>query len=238
MTVESTKFVGPITFSNRQHLMLNMDTLYDDQGSYYAIIPRDTISIFGWSFTPCFSPNDSNLMFSIGYVEPYPISLIVNNFIFSLRDSSLMPVDTIVKSYSSSETTIPQWSSDTSFVFAASDSCIGEYFIGSRRIDTLVRLHNYNKVISFAYNTKENILAYSSSIGYIVPESSPLIYFHYRDSTSDFLAFSPSRDDSTCKCMAPILTSLCWSPDYDKLGFIGYGVPNDLRYCLFLFLRF
>lgn len=210
--VDSTQHVGTVTFGNKRHLMFDLDTLYNlDTGSYYALIPPDTIYNSYWHFYPYFSPNDNNLMFTAYYPQPYPSREIINNFIFSLKDSSFIPVDSAVWSYSnySGYGNAPQWSSDSSFVYAAGDSAIAEYFIRSRRIDTLVSLHNYNRLVSFAYNTKYNFLAYSTSHGYIIPNISPLIYFHYKDSTSDFLAFSPVRDDSSCKSFGIALTYLC-----------------------------
>lgn len=227
--------ISTITFGNKQHLMFNRDTLYDiDKGSYLPLVPKDTIYNSYWHFHPYFSPNDSNLMYSIFYPEPYPLVGIMNNFIYSIDDSSFIPVDSTVWSYSnySGYGNAPQWSSDTSFVYIASDSAIAEYFIRSRRIDTLVSLHSqkyHNKIVSFAYNTKYNILAYSTDIGFSVPDTSPLIYFHYKDSTSDYLAFSPARDDPNCgESLNSIYTFLSWSPNNDKLGFISSDPINDI----------
>ncbi len=224
MAVETTRFHGmaPV-FSNKRHLMLLGDTLFNvDNATSYVITPPDSPSATypNGAFPQGFSPNDTCFMWSNSSYW---------HFIFSLRDSTFMQVDTSARQYAAYPLSC-QWSSDTSFIFAATDSSLAEYFIYSRRIDTLVTLHNYDQIVSFAYNTKKNILAYSWYPGYVGANTRPLIYFHYRDSSSDFLAFSPLRDDSTCwhTALASVLTSLCWSPDNDKLGFIGYGAINDI----------
>ena len=229
--INSTGLIGELTFGNKRHLMFNRDTLYDiNKGFKYAIIPHDTLRNSYWHFYPYFSPNDSNLMFSINYPKPYPIDLITNNFIFSLTDSSLIPIDSTVWPYPNYDGygNLPQWSSDTSFVFAAGDSAIAEYFIRSRRIDTLVITHNYNSIVSFAYNTKYNIMAYSTTQGGIIPNISPLIYFHYKNSNTDSLAFSPVRDDLSCNSFGIAHTFLCWSPDNDRLGFFSFDPTNRM----------
>lgn len=236
--------ISTVTFGNKLHLMFNRDTLYNiDKDTYYALIPQDTIYNSYWHFYPYFSPNDTNLMFSIFYPEPYPTADITNNFIFSLKDSSFIPVDSAVWSYSDymGYGNSPQWSSDTSFVYEAGDSALAEYFIRSGRIDTLVSLHSYkyhNKIVSFAYNTKYNILAYSTDIGFSVPDTSPLIYFHYKDSATDYLAFSPVRDDPNCKeSLYGIYTFLNWSPNNDRLGFISTDPINDVSIVYFYSLN-
>ncbi len=235
-TIDTTWHGGTATFGNNQHLMFDLDTLYNlDEDSYYALIPPDTIRNSYWNFEhPYFSPNDSNLMFSILYPEPYPTSYITNNFIFSLKDSSFSPVDTNVwpKSSYLGYGNSPQWSSDSSFIYFAGDSAIAEYFIRSKRIDTLVSLHNYSKIVSFAYNTKENILSYSASI-WVNPNFIQRIYFHYKDSTSDYLAFSQERDDSSCNYFGGILTFLRWSPNNDRLGFLLFDPINRITMVYF-----
>lgn len=242
--VDTTRLMGLasyLAFANKHHLMLSNDTLYDlNKGSYFAPIPQDTINNFNWQFVqPYFSPNDSNLMISFYYniTTTDPTTDITNNFIFSLKDSLFIPIDSSVQPRVYTYGNFPQWSSDTSFVFQAGDSAIAEYFIRSRRIDTLVTLHNYNRVVSFTYNAKYNILAYSISKGGIIPNISPLIYFHYKDSTSDFLAFSPVRDDSSCNSFGIALTYLCWSPNNDRLGFFSFDPTNDVTAAYFYSLN-
>ena len=230
-TTQYAGYVGAVAFSNMQHLMYNSDTLYNLENDYrYALIPPDTIYNSSWHFYPYFSPNDSNLMFSILYPgqEPNPTLSITNNFIFSLKDSSFIPIDSAVQSYSGhmgGYGSYPQWSSDSSFVYPLSDSAIAEYFIRSRRIDTLVSLHKYSKIVSFAYNMKENILSYSASI-WVDPDFSERVYFHKRDSGFDYLVFSPARDDSSCDYFGGVLTFLCWSPNKDRLGFLLFDPIN------------
>jgi hypothetical protein len=224
MAVETTRFHGmaPI-FSSKRHLMLYGDSLYNiDDGSRYAITLKNPTINTGAGLADSFSPNDSNLIYLI------PGSPHALNLILSLKDSSLTPIDTSVRAYNQAGP--PQWSSDTSFVYAATESCMVEYFIYSRRIDTLVTLHNYDQISSFAYNTKKNILAYSWYPGYVGANTRPLIYFHYRDSSSDYLAFSPLRDDSACwhTALANQLAWLSWSPKNDKLGFIAVSSINDI----------
>jgi hypothetical protein len=224
MVVEPTNHVAP-AFGNKKHLMLYGDTLYNmDQETFYKLPLPDSPIFAGsltYSFPILFSPHDSNLMFSIASLEsPHP----VNGYIFSFRDSSLTQIDTSVNfTEESNGLLIPQWSSDTSFVYGINDSCLVEYFIGSKRIDTLVTLHNYIKITSFAYNTKENILSYGAS-GWVAPNFDERIYFYYRGSISDSLVFSLQSD---CHSMADVLISLSWSPDNDRLGFLAYSSIND-----------
>lgn len=176
-------------FSNKQHLMIHGDTLYDiGKGTSYTLTapPESTGNTYG-GLPPYFSPNDSNLMWTWQYGAPYQPNP-NREFIFSLKDSTFTPVDSTVWPYFiSGALSSVQWSSDTSFVYAASESCMVEYFIHSRRIDTLITLHSYDQISSFAYNTKKNILAYSWYPGYVTTNTRPLIYFHYRDSSSDLV---------------------------------------------------
>jgi hypothetical protein len=144
----------------------------------------------------------------------------------------LIQVDTSVNFYI---TLPPQWSSDTSFIYGASDSCLVEYFIYSRRTDTLITLHNYNRISSFAYNVKEYFLAYSINQYHSNP---PQLYFHFKESLSDFLAFSPFRDDSDSGCWSsPMqIRFLSWSPDNDRLGFVPLLGTNPGSGVYFYFL--
>ncbi len=217
MVVESTNFIAP-AFGNNSHLMFYGDTLYNmEKGDFFALPLPDSSSFTGSltiSFPHLFSPNDSCLIFSItSTVSPH----LVKGYVFVLKDSSLIPVDTSVNFY---VTLPPQWSSDTSFVFGANDSSLAEYFVYSRRIDTLVIEKKY-KITSFAYNTRLNVLAYG--VGNVNQ-----IYFHLRHSISDSLVFSPSRDDSSSVCWeSPIsLGFLSWSPGDTKLGFLVQLLTN------------
>jgi FlgD Ig-like domain len=234
MEVDTAEFAdmapvfGSPVFGNKKHLMFWGGTLLDmDTGSLYKLPIPDNPEYVGslyYMFPILFSPNDGNLMFSL--ISPTPPYL-VNGYIFSLKDSSLTQIDTSVNfTAESNGELIPQWSSDTSFIYGTSDSCLVEYFIGSKRVDTLVMLHNYGKITSFACNTKENFLAYGSSI-WVAPNFSERIYFHYKDSTSDVLAFSLA-DDSTCNSLAIAFEWLCWSPDNERLGFIGNSAINGV----------
>ena len=232
MEVDTTSFTdmapvfGSPVFGNKRHIMFwggkirNMDT-----GSLYKLPIPDSPKYVGslyYMFSTLFSPNDSNIMFSL--ISPTPPYL-VNGYIFSLKDSSLTQIDTSVNfTAESNGLLVPQWSSDTSFIYGISDSCLVEYFIGSRSIDTLVTLHNYSKITSFAYNTKENILAYGAS-AWIAPNFDERIYFYYRNSTSDSLVFSLQRD---CSSIADVLIWLSWSPDNDRLGFLAYSSINEV----------
>ena len=230
MAVESTKYAGVApAFGNKLHVMYRADTLYDiDKGRTYKIVAPDSVG--NWplaleaSFSPNnFSPNDSNLIVSAYFSTEYPNHLNFRNYCFSLRDSTLLPIDTAVHFCTNS----PQWSSDTTFVFTASDSCLAEYFRGSKRIDTLITLHNHSRITSFAYNTKEDFLAYSTSV-YVSPNWIPRIYFHYRHLPSDSLMFSLTMDDPTRRSLANGLVSLCWSPDNDRLGFLAASSINEV----------
>ena len=204
-------------FSNKQHLMLyGNNSLYDhgNKNNYYLynldkqskFIITDTLS-----YPPdvenyySFSPNDSNFI-AIGGMH-----------YFSLKDSSLLPLD-IEINYDQQIDAYPQWSSDTSFVFLSGDNVIAEFFLKSRKLDTLVSLANYTNFLGFAYNNKHNILAYSTT--------KKQIYFHYKDTNRDSLIFYPVRDDPDedfCwNFGAKGITSLSWSPDNKELAFLGF----------------
>ena len=207
-------------FSNIQHLMLyGNNSLYDhsNKNNYYLynldkqsnLIITDTLS-----YPPnvenyySFSPNDSNFI-TIGGLH-----------YFSLKDSSLLPLDINIEMNYNTMDAYPQWSSDTSFVFLSNhNNVIAEYFLKSRRLDTLVSLANYTNFLGFAYNVKHNILAYSTT------NDTSEIYFHYKNSEKDILIFSPFRDDPEIGCWdhsGHYITSLSWSPDDRKLAFLGF----------------
>ncbi|MDP3683035.1 MAG: hypothetical protein Q8S01_03800, partial [Ignavibacteria bacterium] len=205
-------------FSNKKHLMLGgNNSLYDhgNKNNYYLynldkqsnFIITDTLSypLFAENHYS-FSPNDSNFI-TIGELH-----------YFSLKDSSLLPLDKNIEINYNTIDAYPQWSSDTSFVFLLGYSVIAEYFLKSKRLDTLVSFASGANITGFAYNMKHNVLAYS--IYGIIPQ----IYFHYKNSNSDSLVFSPLRDDASSPCWGqPIgFTSLTWSPDNQKLAFGVY----------------
>lgn len=110
-------------FSNIQHLMLyGNNSLYDhsNKNNYYLynldkqsnLIITDTLS-----YPPnvenyySFSPNDSNFI-TIGGLH-----------YFSLKDSSLLPLDINIEMNYNTMDAYPQWSSDTSFVFLSNHMC-------------------------------------------------------------------------------------------------------------------
>jgi len=214
--VTNTGFLVSLpVFSNIKHLMLfgdnspydhgNKNTFYlYDFNTHSKLILTDIVAYpDGVEHIYSFSPRDSNFYHIAGSY-------------FSLKDSTLLPLAKNVKLNLSTMDAYPQWSSDSSLVFLSSTDVIVEYYLYSKRLDTLVTFANIN---GFAYNTKHNILAYSTT------EHPPQIYFHYKNSNKDSLIFSPSRDDpnSTCWQMGYYgFTSLCWSPDNKKLAFIAF----------------
>lgn len=224
MIITQTHFLTPPVFANKRHIMLYGDTLYNlDNGTCYVISSHDSTGNTYWTFAHSFSPNDSNLTFY--WTSPnYPY--LSRNYVSSLGDSSLTPIDTSAIPYGGAIDNSPsQWSSDTSIVFAAGPNAIAEYFIKSRRIDTLVSTGNL-PITSFAYNTERNILAY------VVPDqnSSPEIFFHYMDFDKDSLILSQSGNPNDICWGGNSVGSLSWSPNGDKLGFIETYMtePNTL----------
>lgn len=207
-------------FGNKKHIILYGNNssigdsakdnifLYDlDKESYYLI--TDTIGFpFASNYLLSFSPNDSNFIF-------------IDNHYLSLKDSLFYPIESNLSIDFNETVSSPQWSSDTSFVFlSGNDAAILEYFLKSKKIDTLVVADSqaYLSLQGFAYNTKDNILAYCT---YYPPK----IYFHYKDTNEDSLVFLPERDDPDAVCWDTGdrgITSMCWSPDNEKLAFLGF----------------
>lgn len=224
LEVTNTGFLVSLpVFSNIKHLMLFGDnSLYDhgnkntfylyDFNTHSKLILTDTVTYpDGVEHIYSFSPRDSNFYHIAGSY-------------FSLKDSTLLPLAKNVKLNLSTMDVYPQWSSDSSLVFLSSTDVIVEYFLNSKKVDTLVNFANNANITSFAYNTKYNILAYS------IYEIIPQIYFHYKNSNTDSLAFSPLRDDSSSPCWgSPIgFTSLTWSSDNKKLAFGVYHYTNSI----------
>jgi len=216
MSSTTTNYLfDPPVFANKLLLsVFNSDVFYYPQNKLYLhnnVTNLDFQIIDSAGITPVashldivFSPNDKNILFP--------------DYYFSLTDSSLYKWNLSVNVKYNSDDLKPRWSSDTSFVFISNDSTILEYYIESGRIDTLVDLSNYySNITGFAYNTKQNILAYS--IRALPPP--PQLYFHYKDTKKDSLVFSPFRDDSAATCWHSnmVFTSFCWSPDFSRLAF-------------------
>lgn len=214
--VDSTGLHGmaPI-FSNKRHLMVYGGTLYNlDKGTSYAITapPESTGNTYG-ALPISFSPDGSNVTWTKTYDYPNPHPN--REFIFSLKDSSFTPVDSTVWPYGGgTDKSSTQWSSDTSIVFPAGSNAIAEYFIGSRKIDTLISTGSL-PIASFAYNTKYNILAY------VIPDQNyqPEIRFYYANSQRDSLILSSTTNPNDI-CWGGSFGDLSWSPDGSKLGFI------------------
>ncbi len=205
LSVSKTNFlILPPILSNKLHLMVYRDSLFDlDKRVWYKFNDSQADS-FGYMPEPewpgSFSPNDSNLIY--GNTKYY----------IPLNDSSLKPVETNLSVYGFSDIidAWPQWSSDTSFVFLSGgnpDSVITEYFLKSRKIDTLLTTHGY--LSGFSYNKKYKILAYSMG----TPSK---IYFHYvKNNFPDSLIFVLENQTGI-----PEFTALRWSPDDSKLAFV------------------
>lgn len=212
MSVKNTGwyFLLPF-FANNHHFMLygnnsywgdsSKDNIYLfnlDSQSYYQV--TDTMGFPPYVDYGSFSPNDSFL------INP--------GFYFSLKDSSLKPLN-IAINYNINDAW-PEWSSDTSFVFLAGpqpDSIIAEYFIKSGRVDTLVALPQYNTIYGFSYNRKYGILAYAVLS---IPPPTPKIYFHYAgQNIPDSLIYEPVDLGG-----GPVLEALRWSPHNNRLAFI------------------
>ncbi len=220
MNIEKTnKLVLLPFFANKHHFILfsnntnygdsnNSICLYNlDNKSYYQI--TDTLKfIAGSEYYGSFSPNDSNFIFPGLY--------------FALSDSSLNPLKINVSVDYQTNDAWPQWSSDSSFVFLSFEKTIAEYFLKSKRIDTLVT--GNTRISGFAYNIRHKILAYSKYENY------PGIYFHCQDKQIDTLVFGTIRDDSSSLCWREPITleALCWSPDESKLAFLYRHLTNPI----------
>ena len=216
MEVNKTDFIYlPPILSNKQHLLVYGKTLYDIDKKLsfdFDVSEADSLGyMVNSSFPGSFSPNDSIFM----YGNP--------KYYIPMNDSLLKPINTGLSVYQPVNYAVndayPQWSSDTSFVFLSGENVIAEYFLKSRRLDTLVSLANYTNFLGFAYNVKHNILAYSTT------NDTSEIYFHYKNSEKDILIFSPFRDDPEIGCWdhsGHYITSLSWSPDDRKLAFLGF----------------
>ena len=210
--VKTNFLISTPIFSNKRHLMVYRDSLYDIDGQLSYKFNDSQADSFGYmpdpEFPGSFSPNDSNFI----YGNP--------KYYVSLNDSALKPIETNLSVYSFDfrNDADPQWSSDTSFVFLSiHDDAILEYFLYSNKLDTLTAVDTLSKILGFAYNTKYNILAYSTK--------EQKIFFHYKGNVEDSLIFSPDRDDSQGGCWKSGyvgITSLCWSQDNKKLAFINF----------------
>lgn len=209
-TITDFLYIPPV-LSNKQHLLIYGNKLYDIDKQTYRVIASSSEDSLGYlidsNFPGSFSPNDK--IFMSGNPKNYIL----------LDDSLLKPTPTGLNVYSIVSYNVrdayPQWSSDTSFVFITNDNTILEYYLDSKKIDTLVIVNNYKRITGFSYNTKHNILAYSYN------ELPPKLYFHYKNTKKDSLIFSPFRDDSAAACWNSYLvfTSFSWSPDLSRLAF-------------------
>jgi len=225
-TLEVTKtgfLVSLPVFSNIRHLMLFGDnSLYDhgNKNTFYLydfltnskLILTDTVAFpYGVEHLYSFSPRDSNFYHIAGSY-------------FSLKDSTLLPLAKNIKLNLSTMDVFPQWSSDSSLVFLSGNGVIAEYFLKSKRLDTLVNFANSGNITGFAYNIEYNVLAYS------IFEIIPQIYFRFKNSNSNSLVFSPTRDDPNSSCWgSPIgIRPLTWSPDNKRLAFGVYHYTNSL----------
>lgn len=195
----------PPFFSNKQHLMVYRDSLYDLDNQLAFKFDESQADSFSYmpepQFLGAFSPNDSNLI----YGNP--------KYYVPINDSALVPIETNLSVYEglSINDAWPEWSSDTSFVFlSGDDSVVAEYFLKSGEIDTLVTVHQYNTIRGFSYNRKYGILAYATF------SDTSKIYFHYvGQNIQHSLIYEPGN-----LVGAPALEALRWSPYNNRLAFV------------------
>ena len=223
--VSTTEFTSIPTFANFKHLAVykNKQKLYG-----YDFIKDSTFLIIDYGVLKnnysrlkevdfmgyLISPNDKIILF-VGENSSY----------YSFADRQVYPVELDILEYYS-------WSSDTTVIIygQGNQNSLLEYSFIDNEIDTLVSLDEYKEIVTYSYNIKNNILAYSIN-GYNEEDYISKLYLYYKDTGETKIVFNPLVDDSSevASCWgSPVnLSSLNWSKDETELAFFSVGLYND-----------
>ena len=107
------------------------------------------------------------------------------------------------------------WSSDSSVVFKSLDHALAEYYAYSTKIDTLVDLGEGNDIVSFDYNIKKNLLAYSVEDEFYVYDCiNKERIFQFETNEWGWVEIKDIK----------------WNEDETKLAFFGYDYTNPISY--------
>ena len=217
--IDSTNFVfvGP-SFANQRHKYLYYDytgakmTDLENDTTYYIFYynknSNQKISIQGFESTSfLFSPNDSLVLFNARDLPDW-----LEAFRFSDSTFYLCPAQTL-------DDARIEWSSDSTLIFKSHDTEILECYLYSGRIDTLVKTGQYQHIMGYSYNLRQNILAYSYGNDY--PHNK--LYFYYKNGDSTRIIFDQGIDPV---CQENGLTYLKWDDEGNNLAVISDLLTN------------
>lgn len=107
------------------------------------------------------------------------------------------------------------WSNDSTVIFKSLDYSLAEYYTYSTKIDTLLDMGEGNDIVSFDYNIKKNLLAYSVEDEFYVYDC-----FHHKR-IFQFETNNPGWVE---------FKDIKWNEDETQLAFFGYDYTNPISY--------
>jgi Secretion system C-terminal sorting domain len=207
-----TDFPNFPVFMHNTHKAIYME-ITDSSNIYYLHDFTTNVSKIIWEFkfhlglgktlsyfTPRFkiSPNDS--LVSIGSPKPIYDSVRIKStpeFIMYGEDYPYC------------------WGNDSTVIFKSLDYSLAEYYTYSTKIDTLLDMGEGNDIVSFDYNIKKNLLAYSVEDEFYVYDCfHHKRIFQFETNNTGWVEFKDIK----------------WNQDETQLAFFGYDYTNPISY--------
>ncbi len=206
-----TTFWSLPTFANTSHkcafAKYDKVKIYDFESGKNFLIMDSLENNF--VFTYSFSPSDKYLFFK--------------NYFYSFADSTIHQTN-VIPFYDQEA----EWISDSIIIFTDQyiQNVIYQIDLTTELVDTFLIVDQSKTISSYSFNRDQELLYYST---YDSPPIYPKIHQYNPLTSNDIIVFDSEVDDSNNTCWeSPIgITSLGWSPDFQRLAFFGFLLTNS-----------
>lgn len=206
-----TTFWSLPTFANTSHkcafAKYDKVKIYDFESGKNFLIMDSLENNF--VFTYSFSPSDKYLFFK--------------NYFYSFADSTIHQTN-VIPFYDQEA----EWISDSIIIFTDQyiQNVIYQIDLTTELVDTFLIVDQSKTISSYSFNRDQKLLYYST---YDSPPIYPKIHQYNPLNNNDIIVFDSEVDDSNHTCWdSPIgITSLGWSPDFQRLAFFGFLLTNS-----------
>ncbi|MBK7379100.1 MAG: T9SS type A sorting domain-containing protein [Ignavibacteriales bacterium] len=210
-TTRLTTFQNLPAFANTSHKCAygknEKIKIFDFDSGTNFIVMDSMPSYFTLTFS--FSPTDKYLFFQ--------------NFFISFVDSSIHQTN-VIPFYDLEA----EWVNDSIIIFTDQyiQNVIYQIDLTTELVDTFLIVDQSKTISSYSFNRDQELLYYST---YDSPPIYPKIHQYNPLTSNDIIVFDSEVDDSNHTCWdSPIgITSLGWSPDFQRLAFFGFLLTNS-----------